>query len=344
LLNDRDLGYAKIRFDATSRAALHRTVSELTDPLPRALIWGAVTDAVRDADVPVTDLVDLFVAGIAFESEVTVVRDLIRYATARPIDAQFPNTGLAARYAPPPLVPALQARVAQACWAAMVGTDPAGGRRILFARGYVAAAGEADGQRLRTWLDDPRAAGADGVDVDAEMRWAILTRLAALGAVGEDEIAVELDRDRSASGAEHAARCRAVRPDPTAKATAWRTIMEGDNLSNRLVTAAAEGLWHPGQLDLMESYVERYFADLPVLATRRTPAVVAQVAAAAFPRYAVTAQTLAQAQDLLAQPALDPTLNRVVVDQADELRRALAGRVMVERALAEPEVGHGDAG
>jgi aminopeptidase N len=77
--------------------------------------------------------------------------------------------------------------------------------------------------------------------------------------------------------------------------------------------------------------------------------VVAQVAAAAFPRYAVSAQTLGHAQELLAQPALDPTLNRVVVDQADELRRALAGRALVERSLAdrsltESEVGHGDAG
>ena len=87
----------------------------------------------------------------------------------------------------------------------------------------------------------------------------------------ETEIATELGRDRSASGTEHAARCRAARPDPEAKAAAWRTIMEDDDLSGRLVTAAAEGLWHPGQVDLMESYVERYFADMPRLAGRRTP-------------------------------------------------------------------------
>jgi aminopeptidase N len=72
---------------------------------------------------------------------------------------------------------------------------------------------------------------------------------------------------------------------------------------------------------------------MPVLATRRTPAVVAQVAAAAFPRYSVTAPTLARAQELLAGPVLDPTLNRVVIDQADELRRAIAGRTLVEREV-----------
>ncbi len=74
-----------------------------------------------------------------------------------------------------------------------------------------------------------------------------MARLAVLGEVGEADIDAEYERDRTASGAVHAARCRASRPDPAAKRRAWETIMADATSSNRLVVAAAEGFWHPGQ-------------------------------------------------------------------------------------------------
>jgi len=50
------------------------------------------------------------------------------------------------------------------------------------------------------------------------------------------------------------------------------------------------------------------------------------VAQAAFPRFAVDAGTLGAAEALLATDGVNPILERVVGDLADDLRRALAAR------------------
>jgi aminopeptidase N len=70
--------------------------------------------------------------------------------------------------------------------------------------------------------------------------------------------------------------------------------------------------------------VGRYFAEMPAMAARRTPAAVHQIATYAFPQYAVSAKTLAAAQILLSRQDLNALLRQVVVNATDELRRALA--------------------
>ena len=314
LLNDGDLSYTKIRFDDASRAALPRTLSGLADPLARALVWGAVLDAVRDAEMPVADLVELCSAALPAEAELTVFRDVVRFATTSAVD----------QFLALPAQPAARATLARTCLAALEAAEPGGDRQLTAARGFVACAGEGDTDRLRGWLDGSTV--PPGLRMDDEMRWAVLARLAILGTVSEARIEAEFERDRSAHGAEYAAWCRAARPDPAAKADAWRLIIEDDAISNRLVGAAAGGFWQPGQDELTRPYVARYFAEMPVMAARRPIQVAVPVAMAAFPRYSVDADTLAAANSFVGAPDANPILARVVVDLADELRRALAAR------------------
>jgi aminopeptidase N len=314
LVNDGDLTFAKIRLDDRDRAALVRTLPVLTDPLARALVWAAVLDTVRDAEMPASELVALCAAGLPAERDVGVFNDVIGFATANAVD----------RFLPEEQQPAARASLGSACLSALADAEPGASLQLAAARGFVAAAGPDDVGHMRRWLhgDAP-----PGLTVDSEMRWRLLRRLAALGEVGDDEIEAEYGRDRTALGAEHATRCRAARPDAAAKAEAWRIIVEDDRLSNRLLMAAAEGFWQPLQTMPTESYVERYFLEMPGMAARRTPSVVQAVATAAYPRYAVTDRTLADAQDLLGRDA-DPVLHRVVTDLTDELRRALAARLL----------------
>ncbi|MEU8190958.1 ERAP1-like C-terminal domain-containing protein, partial [Micromonospora carbonacea] len=148
------------------------------------------------------------------------------------------------------------------------------------------------------------------------------------------EIAAEAATDPSATGAERAARCRAALPDPTAKEAAWEVVVRNTELSNRLVEAAAQGFWQPEQAELTRPYVERYFADMPAAARRRTPWVADQVAADAYPCYAVAQPTRELAAALLARDDLTPGLRRVVTDADDDLRRALVARTAVAAASA----------
>jgi aminopeptidase N len=99
-------------------------------------------------------------------------------------------------------------------------------------------------------------------------------------------------------------------------------------VSARIIGATAEGFWHPEQRELTAPYVQRYFAEMPTMAGRRTPFAVYQVAIYAFPQYAVSRQTLDAARAMLDRDDLVPVLRRVVVDATDELRRALAASVV----------------
>jgi aminopeptidase N len=330
LLNDGDLTFAKIRFDPISMAALPTTIAQLTEPVARALVWAGAADAVRDAWLSVMDFVGLFETGLPTEHQVSVLKDVIRFVTSQPGQAGSVMAGALARYLPPDRVPEVERRVAATCRAAMDQAQDSG-VQLTAALGYVAAAGLDDVPELRRWL---RGESPAGLICDAELRWAVMARLAVLGAASEADIDDESDRDRTARGSVSAARCRASRPDPAGKRRAWEVIVADQTSSNRLVVAAAEGFWHAGQGELLESYVDRYFAEMPAVARIRTPIMTIQVAAAAFPRYAARPEVLGAADRLLSSDALDPALRRVIDDATDELRRALAARALV--TAAEP--------
>ncbi|GIF53157.1 aminopeptidase [Asanoa ferruginea] len=311
LLNDGDLTFAKIRLDQASAAAVPHVLPTLRDPLTRAVVWTSTIDGVRDAERPVVDLVDLLVAALPAETEVIVVEDALLQAR-----------NLIDRYLPPAERSAALARVAAVC-ETLVGMPGAGAsRRLAAMRALVGAS--VDAPRLLGWLDG--AGIPDGIQVDEELRWRIVYRLAVLGAVDGDRITAELAADRSASGEEWAARAQAARPDAAAKAAAWEAVINDDRLSNRLVEANGRGLFQPEQIELTAPYVARYFDEMPAASRRRTPYAAERLAGLAFPRYAVEQRTRDLAAAMLARDDLPPVLRRAVIDNDDDLRLALAAR------------------
>jgi aminopeptidase N len=299
LLNDGGETYAKIRFDPFSRAALPAVLPDLEDPLARAVVWGAVMDAVRDRELPPSEFLALLVAALPTEREEAVFDEVLAFA----------RDGLARRG----LVPF--APLAEVCAGALAGAAPGGGRQLAAARALVSVAGPADAALLGGWL-----AGAgvpDGLAVDADLRWALLRRLAGLGAAGEAEIAAEQRRDPSAKGVVSAAACRAALPAAEAKAAAWATVVHDPNPS--LAMANAEAFWQAGQEPLTDPYVERYFADAGQMFQGRNALAALKVVQLSFPQYSGRALALADAR--LAEPDLDPRLRRELTDGADELRR-----------------------
>ncbi|MDM4720312.1 aminopeptidase N [Micromonospora sp. WMMA1363] len=319
LPNAGDLTFAKIRLDPASVDAVPQLLPGLVDPLARALLWGEALDAATDGERPITALVGLIAAALPAETEVVIAEDVLTLSRS-----------LIDRYLDPLARRAALVRVAGAC-RQLLDSAPAGGSlQLAAARGWIAATTDAD--LLTSWLAG--RAVPPGLAVDAELRWAVLGRLVVLGAAGAAEIAAEAAADRSATGAERAARCRAALPDPVAKQTAWEIVVADTRLSNRLVEATAEGFWQPEQAELTAPYLARYFADLPVAARRRTPWVTDRIAALAFPRYAVAQTTREAVTALLARDDLTPGLRRQVVDADDDLRRALVARTAVAAAAA----------
>jgi aminopeptidase N len=311
LLNDGDLTYAKIRLDDDSAAAVPLLLSRLGDSLARAVIWAATLDAVVDGERPVAELVTLVLAALPVESETAVVEDVLRA-----------TRGLVDRYAGPQTRPAALALLAQAA-DRLLAVVPAGDSRQLgAARGLIGATTDTD--RLRGWLAGENV--PDGLAIDADLRWLILYRLSVLGVAGAAEIDAERERDRSASGEQWAAVCRAARPDAAAKEAAWNAIVGDPALSNRLAERTASGFWQPEQLELLEPYVERYFADMPEMLRIRSGMSAEHIATVAYPSVAVSERTRQLAATLIDTPGLNQILRRVVQDSDDDMRRALIAR------------------
>ncbi|NES29074.1 aminopeptidase N [Micromonospora terminaliae] len=319
LPNAGDLTFAKIRLDPASADAVPMVLPGLADPLARALLWGEALDAATDGERPVTSVVALIAAALPAETEVIIAEDVLSL-----------SRNLVDRYLDPLTRDAALLRIAGACATLLAGAPAGGSLQLAAARGLIGAT--TDTGLLTGWLSG--AGVPEGLAVDADLRWALLHRLVVLGAAGEPEIAAEAATDRSATGAERAASCRAALPDADAKRAAWEIVIHNTELSNRLVEATAESFWQPEQAELTAGYVERYFADMPAAARLRTPWTADRVAALAFPRFAVGQTTRELAAALLARDDLTPGLRRRVVDLDDDLRRALVARTAVAAAGA----------
>ena len=79
LLNDGDLTYAKVRFDARSLATVRESIHLIDDSLARAVCWGALWDMTRDAELSAGDFVALVLQGLPDESDETAVKQLPIY-------------------------------------------------------------------------------------------------------------------------------------------------------------------------------------------------------------------------------------------------------------------------
>ncbi|MEV7865938.1 aminopeptidase N [Streptomyces sp. NPDC088124] len=314
LLNDSDYTYAKVRLDAPSWDTALHTLSGIPEPLTRTVLWNAARDMVRDGELAPAAYLDAARTHLPHETDVALVEGVLDFAAAQVAD----------RYLAPEHRPAALATLTALCRDLIRRTEDGNhpGLRLTAVRHFIDAATQPD--PLQDWLDSGSVPG--GPELDPELRWRVLTRLAVLGALDTATIDAELDRDPSATGQEGAARCRAALPDPAAKARAWALLFDTDELSNYLFTATAKGFWQPEQADLVREYVPLFYPRATALADRRGPAIADAAGRYAFPAYAVDEEALRLGQDCLDGTEMIPSLRRKLTDQLDDLGRALRVR------------------
>ncbi|MEU5592115.1 aminopeptidase N [Streptomyces sp. NPDC020298] len=319
VLNDGDLTYTKVRFDPETFQAVRTSLSGLPDPLTRTVVWNALRDAVRDGELPPATYLDTARTHLPHETDLALVQGALTFA----------STQVADRYLSPEERPAALATLTALCRDLIRRTEDGDnpGLRLVAVRHYIDVAAHPD--TIAAWLADGTVPG--GPELDPELRWRILTRLAVLGATDEATIAAELERDPSASGQEGAARCRAALPDPEAKRRAWEAMFTDDTLSNYLFAATAHGFWQPEQADLVREYVPRYYQDAPALAARRGPAIAIATGRLAFPAHAVDTENLRLGEACLRDAAPVTALRRKLADELDDLARALRVRQAHDR-------------
>jgi aminopeptidase N len=315
LVNDDDLTYCALRLDPDSLATLVDRIGDIAEPLPRTLCWSAAWEMTREAELKARDFTTLVAGGFAAESEIGVVQRLLQQAQTAV--ASYADESWAAERGWPLLVDALRF---------YVDTSPAGSDAQLAGVNALTASvlPQKVVDRMRGWLLDVDV--PEGLTVDTDLRWRLLHALVAHGAAGDAEIEEELQRDPTSTGQRQAERARALVPTAEAKERAWQRAVHDDEIPNAVQEAVISGFGHPAQRHLLGGYVERYFAEVAEVWSRRTSERAQSVVVGLFPSWAVDKSTVEAADAWMADETHPPALRRLVSEGRAGIVRALGAR------------------
>ncbi len=315
LVNDDDLTFTKIRFDEQSLSTVLDRLGDIEDPLARTLCWTATWDMVRDAELPAREYLELVLRHAAREQEIGVVeRSLGQAAMAT------------ALYGDPSNRDAAKEQLAAGALRHLESAEPGSDHQLAWARAFIGAARSPEHLTVLRGL----LAGTstfEGLAVDAELRWDIVT---ALAAVGVDDapalIDAELERDPTDKGERYATGARAARPDPEAKAEAWRTILKEESLTLAMRDEVMRGFQQPGQEELLEPYAAKYFEALPGVWEDRDLEFALHFGEMLFPRWIIDQRTVELTDAFLDGDDIPGPTRRLLLEGKDRILRALRAR------------------
>ena len=178
---------------------------------------------------------------------------------------------------------------------------------------------------------DPAECGLAGLEIDTDLRWRIITALAAGGRIDADGpltpfIDAEVVRDPTAAGKRHAAAASAARPQADVKHRAWREVTEDDTLPNSTTRAIVTGFAQPGQAGVLAPYAKSYFEAIAQVWERRSSEVAQTVVVGLYPSWDVSAAGLEAADWFLGGLHVPPALRRLVLEGRAGVERALKAR------------------
>ena len=313
LLNDDDLAYAKIRLDERSLKTAIDHLGRITDPLARSLVWGAAWDQTRDAEASASDYVDLVLRNIGSETESTTVRTTL---------AQLQLAANA--YVAPAKRSATREKVADALWELAQTAEAGSDSQLQFVTAFASAAATSQHwEKVRQVRDG--VVSFDGLEIDTDLSWQLLVALAAGGVVTVADIDAALAADNTAKGGEFAAQAKAALPTAEAKAAAWSSLIDNDDLPNTIVRSAALGFVHPAGRDLLGEYVDRYFAALLPVWESRSYKIAEYLIFGLYPAPLASVELRNATRAWLdANADAAPALRRLVAENLAGVERALA--------------------
>ena len=247
VLNDDDLTYAKVRLDEDSLAQGLAHIEAFTESLPRSIVLASAWDMVRDGELAASHFLKAALRALSVEEHSSVIQGLLGRITT-----------CLSGFLPPAvrrdLAPGTADRLLELARAATAGSD----KQLQLVRALSAHAVTDEQLDAVTGLLEGTTA-LDGLDVDQDLRWDLLTGLVAAGRFGEEQIRTEEDRDRTTTGRERAAEARAAIPTPKAKQTTWRALVDDASMPNETQVRVLRGLAnverHP---ELLEPFVAEY--------------------------------------------------------------------------------------
>jgi len=314
LLNDGDLGYAKIRLDDQSMDTVTRHLASLDDSLARALCWSAAGDMVRDARLAARQYLPLVANNIHGETDIGVVQALL---------AQCESA--ADIYGDPANVPQARELMVRVAERGLEKAEPGSDLQLVWARTLIGASYTPPQLALVRGILDGTIR-YEGLQVDIDLRWHTVRCLASEGMLGPADIRAELTRDPTDAGRRHAAAAMAARPTAEAKAEAWRVMVDDPTQPLATLRAMMGGFQQPTQRSLLEPYADRYFQALEPFWKSRTIEVALAFARGMYPWVVIGDQVVSQTQTYLQTQSPPGPVQRILLEGQDQMRRAIRAR------------------
>lgn len=271
VFNDGDLTYAKIRFDGRSLATIRAQLATIEDSLTRAVIWGGLWDATRDAEFDPREFVEIALAHLHAETASTTLQTVLRQVQTA-LTTMLPHSERAARLTQ--AATSLQLLFEQA---------PAGSdRQFQFFRTFASLAQSEEQIAVleralsgeTTW---------EGLEIDQDMRWLILCALARKNRRTRAQLEQELARDNTAAGKQYFLQACASINTLEAKEEAWANVFENPQVANLAVRYTAAGFFQTLDLEHIEPFVSRYFDSLLTIWSERNYAIFEELVNGFFP-------------------------------------------------------------
>ncbi|MBC7897491.1 MAG: ERAP1-like C-terminal domain-containing protein [Cytophagaceae bacterium] len=226
--NAQDYAYALVLLDPGSVATLERDIGSISDPFLRTMLWGALWDLVREAMLGPDRFLRAALRELPAETDEQLVGGLLA-RIARATTAYLGDVQRAA------FLPDVER-------ALLAGTNdarkPYGLRKAHLDTYIRVAATEPAAVLLDGMLDSTTIAGDS---LRPPVRWAIVTRLVALGApTASARLAAEEARDVTPEGARRSFVARAARVDPATKAEYFRRYFDDRDLNEDWATASLD--------------------------------------------------------------------------------------------------------
>ncbi|MGJ4074887.1 aminopeptidase N [Corynebacterium macclintockiae] len=352
LVNDDDLAYGKMALDEGSLATAIGgagsdgadvgaddntagtgvpNIARITDPMARALVWSATWQMTRNAQMRARDFIGLVAGGAAEETELAVLEQILAQARSA-----------AANYADPEWADEGWAQLREAFLAAARKTS--GPAQLAFVRAFVGCVHSAESAEVLRALLGEAGDGAEaipGLDVDQDLRWAIIIALtAAARATGdsseqvEERIAAEEAKDKSSSGAALALQARSSVPDEQTKQQVWHSLtVEAPQQSNLSLRHRNAGLVHVGHADLLQQFSTDYAAHAVVWWKSLNSEMALRTLEGIYPTWDHSDATDAAIADLVKAEDTPSGLRRVLSEGRDRVARAKAARTFDARAF-----------
>jgi aminopeptidase N len=310
LINDRDLSYAKLRFDDRSIATLKKYLGRLNDPLARALSWAAIWDMHRDAQISSADFIEIALSGLAGENDDAIVNIVIgQLGTSVEGYASDANRD---KY---------RERLAAGFWNLMQSSAPASDLQLLYSRAFAANAHTPEQiKNVRGILNGD----IKGLKVDTDRRWDFLIALTERGATTQAELDAELASDNTTSGNLLFETAKAATPNAEAKAYAFNTVMHQDAQTS-VRSALVAGFQRPIQRHLLTPFVDLYFENLLSEWESKSYEGAAKFVIGMYPSWIISQSTLDKTNAWLNGVGSDApaVLRKLVKESQDGIIRAL---------------------